>query len=770
MEQTPRLRPEQAAIVDSYTGGLVGIAAVPGSGKTFTLAHLAARLVATQQLLSTQEVLIVTFTNTAANSFKSRIAGILQDQYRIVPYVGYRVRTLHGLAHDIVRERPALVGLSDDFGIVDERVAQEILREIVAGRLDVWLDRLEVYLDSDVDRRRARANLQHDLPDMVLRFIKYAKDFRQTPGYLLGNLPGDHPDFLLAQFAIDIFSDYERALKYRGAVDFDDLVRLALEALERDEDYLQRLRERWAFILEDEAQDSSQLQEDMLRYLSDNRNWVRVGDPNQAINTTFTTADPAFLLDFLNVELNPGVIEYPLTASGRSSLSIISLANHLVHWCVTDHPVLEIRRAFEQRFDGVGNPLRGVIRPLREDDPQSNPPDGMIAIDYEPSSKLTPEQELERIVSGEDYSVAVWHREIQALPEDERPTAAVLVPRNDRGFKVVDLLRKHGIPYEELLRSTTATRETVQLLQNVLAYLAEPTHLRNLKRLFWDILSPVRRDEVRSDVELRKQITALFSRFKRIEELLWPRASGTLLDWGIEGENYDWVADELERFRSIIRRWLEALVLPVDQLILLIAQDIFVEPVDLALSHKVALLMRNMIQTHPDWRLPHFVEELRAISNNQRRFLGFDSAEAGYEPKPGVVTVATMHAAKGLEWDRVYLLSVSNYDFPSGAAYDAYVGEKWYVRGNDQFLLEHLNLEAELQGQLQSMLENPFEYVEGKATVNARVLYVQERLRLLYVGITRARTDLVVTWNMGRYWQKGRESQPALALIPLHSL
>ncbi len=60
-------------------------------------------------------------------------------------------------------------------------------------------------------------------------------------------------------------------------------------------------------------------------------------------------------------------------------------------------------------------------------------------------------------------------------------------------------------------------------------------------------------------------------------------------------------------------------------------------------------------------------------------------------------------------------------------------------------------------------------YAEGEATLQARVDYAQERLRLFYVGITRARRELVITWNMGRFWQKGREfeNQPARPLVTL---
>ena len=77
-----------------------------------------------------------------------------------------------------------------------------------------------------------------------------------------------------------------------------------------------RLRERWPYILEDEAQDSSQLQEDLLRKLAgEGGNWVRVGDPNQAIYETFTNANPRFLANFLDT---PEVESRELPTSGRS--------------------------------------------------------------------------------------------------------------------------------------------------------------------------------------------------------------------------------------------------------------------------------------------------------------------------------------------------------------------------------------------------------------------------------------------------------------------
>src|SRR5512136_824272 len=127
----------------------MGVSAVPGSGKTQTLCSLAARLVAHGGLADDQEVLIVTLVNSAVDDFARRMGELLKEM-GLLPNVGYRVRTLHGLAHDIVRERPALAGLSDDFQIVDEREANEILQEAAEGWVNANSYAADDYLAPDL--------------------------------------------------------------------------------------------------------------------------------------------------------------------------------------------------------------------------------------------------------------------------------------------------------------------------------------------------------------------------------------------------------------------------------------------------------------------------------------------------------------------------------------------------------------------------------------------------------------------------------------------
>ncbi len=749
-----QLRPEQHAIVHGYHGGKMGIKAVPGSGKTFTLSHLAARLVedltarGLTEGVNRREVLIVTFTNTAVNNFRNRIADILQRERGLLPYIGYRVRTLHGLAHDIVRERPALVGLSEDFQIIDERVATHIIEDIARSLLREHLSSFRAYLSAEIAASEQRLRqvenkeLSQMAVDLGLRFIKHAKNHRLDPAQIRQMLEGRAAELPLAAFGLAVYEGYQRSLSYRGSVDFDDLVRMAIDALERDEEYLARLRARWPFILEDEAQDSSKLQEEMLHLLSANRNWVRVGDPNQAINTTFTTADPRFLRRFLE---QPDVQEMPLHTSGRSTRAIINLANKLMNWTTRDHPVMALRQmAFMEQY----------IQPAPADDPAPNPPDGdsKVYIHYRPGENVAPEHELKIVAENVE----------RFLQEDsaQRHTVAVLAPENSHGFKLAELLKARGIAYEELLRSTSATRQAATIIHHVLAYLGKPLESRLLATLYREVWREGAHRLNLEDRQVEIAIRALTG-CGEVERFLWPVAgSDWLRDVSVLAREPD-ICDDLDAFRNRVRLWLKATTLPVDQLVLTITQTCFTEPGDIALGYKIALVLRDIAANNPDWRLPEFADELRLISANERKFIGFDDVEKGYEPQPGQVTVATMHAAKGLEWDRVYLMGVSNYGFPSAQPYDNYLAERWYLR-------DQINLEAEILAQLDALrLGQP--YREGDATAQARLDYAAERLRLLYVGITRARRQLMITWNMGRYWTQGddRVNQPALALVAL---
>ncbi len=720
-------RPKQAEVL-RYTGGRMVVMAVPGSGKTRTLSALAAKLIKSGAVRADQEVLIVTLVNSAVDNFTRQVRERLEEA-RLIPTLGYRVRTLHSLCSDIVRERPSLVGLANDFTIVDERESDGILEEAAVAWLKANPHAADDFLSSELDDQRRDQVLRDDWGETVIdvarAFVRQAKDEQLTPERIREKLDRRGRGLLLAEMGAAIYANYQRSLTYRGAVDFQDLIRLALTALERDERYLVRLREHFPFVLEDEAQDSSLLQEAILRLLvGEKGNWVRVGDPNQAIYETFTTARPENLIRFRDEK---GVKKSDLPNSGRSAPKIIDVANQLISWTRGAHPNPAIRAR-----DPLNPPM---IEPTPKGDPQPNPPDSDAHVFFAPNA-MPPAEEVQSVIQ----SLRRW------LPEHPDRTAAVLVPSNRFGFRVVDALKHAKLPTVELLRSSTSTREAAGAMGNILQYLSKPTDANLLSRVYkvW------RRDDRDDEAAAARMevVAAALRKCARVEEYIWNTIGRDWLDESpeiaaLEG-NDPYIKGHLEVFRVMVRRWHEAVILPIDQLILILAGDLFAAEADLAIAHSIAVLLRQRDDLHPDWRLPQYTEELAAIARNERRFLGVSDADLGFDPDAhkGKVTVATMHAAKGLEWDRVYLMSVNNYDFPAALPGEQYMSEKWFIR-------DHLNLEAEALAQIRALKGNT-DYHEGAATETARVDYAAERLRLLYVGITRARRDLIVTTNTGR--------------------
>ncbi len=733
----------------------MGVSAVPGSGKTAILSYLAARLVR-EKVRGDEEVLIVTFANSAVDNFSRRIKEFLQDTGEhagspLLPDVGYRVRTLHGLAHDILRERPALLGLPEDFSIIDERVSDELLDDIVVNWIKSNPIVFEAFVDASIDESRRKWLSREKWPALVKSiarsFIRRAKDLQMTPRQVRDGLPSTSGAWLIGRLGADIYEDYERALSFRGGIDFDDLIRLALLGLQTDPQLLARLQARWPYILEDEAQDSSELQEKILRLLTHVGNWVRVGDPNQSINTTFTTSDIRYLVEFL---AESDVEERPIIHSGRSSQRIIDLANFLVDWTIDAHPSNTIRAsAFRAQH----------VVPTPPGDPQPNPIDeaGDVVTLY--NKPLNPDQELDLVVK----SIGRW------LPDHQDRTVAVLVPDNQRGFKIAEQLKANDIPYEEMLRSTSSTRAAARALSQVLRYLAAPLSGPLLSKayeaLFKQANDTEESDQVALD-DLHKTIVASLRHCEKVETYLWPRPD---LDWLAEYKpavEDQIIRSELIVFRKAATHWLDAAAqLPIDQLILTVAQDLYRSADldraarDLALAHKIALVLRQIANEHSEYRLPDLASELDRVANNEQRFIGFGEDDLGFNPRAGRVTVATMHKAKGLEWDRVYLLGVNNYDFPSAESHDVYRGETWYIR-------DQLNLEAEAIGQVEA-INTRSSYLIGVATEKARIDYVAERLRLLYVGITRAKRELILTWNTGSF--ENEPKQPAAPFIALNT-
>ncbi len=717
-------RPMQQEIL-KFESGRMGVPAVPGSGKTHTLSYLAALLIAKGLIADEQEILIVTLVNSAVNNFATRISQFMQKS-GLMQKIGYRVRTLHGLAHDIIKERPDLAGVSEHFTIIDDNEARMILEQITTAYLRDHPEIEDEYLETSIDRSQ-QSYVQKQwyslMTDIASSFIRQAKDLQVDPPLLNRLRDKIQIDYPLFDFGLEVFSEYQRGLRFRNSVDFADLTKLALRVLESDEGFRNRLQKRWPYILEDEAQDSSAIQERILRNLvGKNGNWVRVGDTNQAIYDTFTTASPKFLRDFLGEK---NVTKRDLSNSGRSNLSIINLANFLIDWSNKQHPVEELRGSLDQPY----------ILPAPADDPQPNPPDhyDSIFINKQP---LKPDQEINVVVK----SVKKWNF------ENPGKTTAILCPIGFYAEQVVEALQQAGVEVVELLQSTDHTRKAARLIEKCLMAVSDPSNSSKFANAFDQYMRIVSLDE--PEIAGISNLVTQLRKVRFLEGLLYHREEpeieiSKLLELNIGSEKHS-----LKSFVAMQQRWQFAAALPVDQLLLLMGSDLFDTPQDLALVHKLSLVLEFVSRNHPDYQLPQFIEEISAITRNERKFIGFSDDDNGFNPEShkGKVLVTTYHKSKGLEWDRVYLMSVNNYDFPSLQEYDLYKGEKWFIK-------EHINLEAELISILKAFAEGSFDtarFEAGEATRESRKDYAAERIRLLYVGITRARESLIITWNIGK--------------------
>ena len=712
-----QLRQQQKTIL-TYQGGLMGVSAVPGSGKTLTLALLAARLIVDGRIGEDGEVLVVTVQNSAVDNISRRIKGILQTQR--LPTTGYHVCTLHKLAADILHIRNDVAGVDDSFAIVDQseqdRLMANATRIWIAGHRQYW----ESLLNTDDAGQRARLvdEWQKETTNIGLKVTEMCKHQRLSPEQAreLVNQSGVTNEFL--HIGLDLYATYNSYLSAQNGLDFDDLIWRAITALEQDASFERGLRARWPFVLEDEAQDSSPLQERILRRLAGpGGNWVRMGDPNQSINSTFTSADPLYFRRFMEEQ---GVSCQSLPESGRSARPIIDLANALVHWVCHEHPEPALRQiAFEEQ----------EIIPTQPGDPQPNPPTQESHLSV--ARSLFPE-----------LAAQICHVVTKAVDYGQRHpdySQAILCPAGYQGAKVVEAFEQMNPSplYDDLLRSTPQTRRVAQILASVMEYLAQPDK-NTLAKHYGLLAQGGYLGPLPSEERLRAQKAILNSAYP--DKLLFP----TTTDRWHESlpEKAQPLASDLpilERYLQLVARWLRALVLPVDQLLLTIAQDLFTLEPDLAITHALASSLRSIWQMHPEWRLGEYTSELKQVARNKRGVAGFTFADAGYEAQPGHIAVITMHKAKGLEWDVVYLLCVDTLEFPDTC--DDYFRSEPFFMHDRAPALEAKTILDRLAAGGSRPTDTPTILQETQQES------IAERLRLLYVGITRARRDLSITYS-----------------------
>ncbi|NDG83908.1 MAG: ATP-dependent DNA helicase Rep [Proteobacteria bacterium] len=304
-----KLNPEQRNAV-LHTEGPLLILAGAGSGKTNTMTHRIAYLIA-EKGVPAHRILGLSFTNKASLELKDRVKSMLKKTVGVKAGKGLIVSTFHSLCVRILREYAPRLGYTSQFSILDPNDQESIVREILKH--------------INIDAKKFD-------PSWVLFQIGQAKNKFLTgeqATLFFDSLKG--PKIAYDDYSIAlqmVFPRYQERLKLLNAMDFDDLLFNAVTLLEQQADVREALSRRFQYIMVDEYQDTNASQFRLLECLtSTHKNLCVVGDDDQSIYA-WRGADPSHILGF--EKQFPGTCKIILTRNYRSTENILNAANEVI--------------------------------------------------------------------------------------------------------------------------------------------------------------------------------------------------------------------------------------------------------------------------------------------------------------------------------------------------------------------------------------------------------------------------------------------------------
>jgi DNA helicase-2/ATP-dependent DNA helicase PcrA len=755
------LRPGQREIAD-WQGGALAVSAVPGAGKSTGMAVAAAIAIARHQLHARKQLIVVTFTRSAAANIKAKIRGYLKELS--LPLSGFAVYTLHGLAWAIARAHPELSGLNPDSVLVTPNQGHRLIRNSVEQWVNGNSRQFQTLLEGrqfdgeETERLRRQSVLRSEvLPDLAATVIHEAKSSGLLPDdlRLIGNQVAD--DYAILTVAAGLYEFYQGQLRYRNLIDYDEMILAALRVLQ-DPAIRQSWQQQVFAVFEDEAQDSSPLQTRLLEILAadpeqpddrDRDNLVRVGDPNQAINSTFTPADPIFFREFCETCKAQGRLA-TMTQAGRSTQRIIDAANFVLRWVNQNYGG---QKAEGRRQKAEGEPTISPSHhltipsfPIPHPSSLSSPPPfrpqsiGPVAPG---DSQPNPEPEgrgLELHTPPDVYQTVeqIGQRVKQLFKRNPQGQAAVLVRTNEQGrFVARELYRAYGdtiAVYEvgQRDRQSHVPAEMLRLLQ----FCDRPHSPDYLKAALSTLMERKR---------IPSQDLNLLVSFP--EQFLYPGP--------LDSAQTETVVEARLLCTSLLRARLE---LPPYQMIPFLALSLDYDQSELATADKLS--ERVMQQTQGDNTVAAILNVLGEIVNaEQFQPVDAEDMEARYT-RPGQLTVITMHKAKGLDWDYVFLPFLHENTLP---------GTQWIPP--QMHFLGDFTLAEVARAQIRAHLhrQEPLSDIAA-AWERAKTLKTAEEFRLLYVAMTRAKRLLWMsaakqapfTWNK----PENLDDRPPCPVIP----
>jgi len=287
------LNPAQLAAVE-FGDGPLSIAAGAGSGKTRVITHRIAKMLGRGVVPA--RILAVTFTNKASSEMRHRIAKLVGEDKAARLWMG----TFHSVACRLMRSFPPehLEGRKTGFSIFDENDTERCVKAAIK---ELELDPKRVKFGDHrgkISKGKCRALRWQDIDDR---------------------------DDDLAAEAKAIWRRYEEILIANNAFDFDDLLNVAMRAIESESELGLRLRAKWDYVLVDEFQDTSNVQCRIVLALSTKRNVTVVGDLDQALYS-WRGAEPDNIVAFSRDHFKEAV-SVDLLENYRSTRSIVECSN-----------------------------------------------------------------------------------------------------------------------------------------------------------------------------------------------------------------------------------------------------------------------------------------------------------------------------------------------------------------------------------------------------------------------------------------------------------
>ena len=289
-----KLNKEQNEVV-SYIKGPLAVIAGAGSGKTKTIIHKIAFLIEVRKI-DPERILAVAFTNKAANEMKERLIKLIGEKASSM-----QISTYHSFCSKILRSEIIKIGYSRSFNILDNQDQKQIL--------------LPIYKKYNISPKILSYS-------STINFISRNKILFNEPKKLVQEAKNDNEKVLA-----NIYKDYSENIKKINSLDFDDLLIKTKELFDKFPKIAKIWSNKYDYVLVDEFQDTSLLQYDIIKKVSQHNRITIVGDPDQTIYT-WRWANVNLINNFQDYFRKPKIIK--LIQNYRSTKTILEKANRLI--------------------------------------------------------------------------------------------------------------------------------------------------------------------------------------------------------------------------------------------------------------------------------------------------------------------------------------------------------------------------------------------------------------------------------------------------------